>query len=380
LTFILFYSFPTLRQRYYYFLFLLPKSVFRMAKKEKVLDVLETVVHPEDGLGLVSGGFVTDTAISDENIVVTLGFRRPRDPFAGSVRRQALAALSEAFPGMAVSVVFPEPDNKPRKDIPASRRLEGVSRVVAVASGKGGVGKSTVTAGLARALATAGFRVGVLDADIYGPSQPVLFGVEDHLPVSEAAHGVDTILPAVSEGVKIMSIGLFISPSDALVWRGPMAANALRQLIRQTDWGELDYLLVDLPPGTGDVHLSIVGELELDGAVVVTTPGRLALGDVRRGVEMFRSEGIGIPVLGVVENMAWFSPSEMPGRRYFIFGRGGGREFARKTGIPFLGEIPMVMSADAEEKESGGSRVDPLLGPWYEAVAGRIVDKLGREC
>jgi ATP-binding protein involved in chromosome partitioning len=349
-----------------------------MVKKEKILEVLENVIHPEAGVGLVSGGFVTETELSDAGIVVTLGFRRPRDPFSGSVRRQVEAALSAAFPG--VPVVLPEPDKKPRMDVPASRRLEGVSRIVAVASGKGGVGKSTVAAGLARALAAAGFRVGVLDADIYGPSQPALFGVEDYLPVSEGTHASERIVPAVSGSVKIMSIGLFITPSDALVWRGPMAANALRQLIRQTDWGELDYLLVDLPPGTGDVHLSMTGELELDGAIVVTTPGRLALADVRRGVEMFRSEGVGVPVLGVVENMAWFSPSEMPRNRYFIFGQGGGREFAAEMGIEFLGDIPLVMSADMEEKHDGEPTFDPLPGPWYETIAGRIVDKLGGGC
>jgi ATP-binding protein involved in chromosome partitioning len=366
-------------------------------KREKVLEILETIAHPEGGVGLVSGGFIDGVEISGGEragggitngevadpgkITVTLAFRRPRDPFASSLRRQTEAALAEAFPGISVTVAVREAGKKPSsRGLPPSRRLEGVSRIVAVASGKGGVGKSTVTAGLARALASAGFRVGVLDADIYGPSQPALFGVEDYLPVSEGGSDAETIVPAVSGGVKIMSIGLFISPSDALVWRGPMAANALRQLVRQTAWGELDWLLVDLPPGTGDVHLSMAGELELDGAIVVTTPGRLALADVRRGVEMFRSEGIDVPVLGVVENMSWFSPAETPGRRYYLFGQGGGREFAAETDIDFLGEIPLVMSASDGENQTPAPLFEPLLAPWFEAVATRIVDKPRRGC
>jgi ATP-binding protein involved in chromosome partitioning len=345
-----------------------------MVDRDIVLEVLEGVVHPETGVGLVSGGLVSDVLCGDGGVTVSLRSRRLRDPFMGTLRRRVQADLAERFPGIEVSV---EVETAPAAAPPPepSRRLPGVDRILAVASGKGGVGKSTVAAQLARTLSEMGFRVGILDADIYGPSQPALFGVEDHLPV--AAEGSDSIVPAVSGGVKIMSIGLFISPSDALVWRGPMAVNALRQLVRQTVWGELDLLLVDLPPGTGDVHLSVAHDLELDGAIVVTTPGELSLADVRRGVEMFRSEGIGVPVLGVVENMAWFSPAERPESRYFIFGEGGGRRFAAEAGIDFLGEVPIVLS---EGSQSSSREPRPELRPFFEKIAKEIVDKLRKRC
>jgi ATP-binding protein involved in chromosome partitioning len=347
-----------------------------MVDKNRILEILEGIVHPETGAGLVSGGFVSDVSVSEDGFSVALGFRRRRDPFAGSLRRQAEGTLTEGFPGVAISVEVRFPESAPAAEV--SRRLAGVGRVLAVASGKGGVGKSTVTAGLARALSSRGFRVGILDADIYGPSQPALFGVGDYLPVSDGVEGKDGIVPALSEGVKIMSIGFFIRADDALVWRGPMAVNALRQLVRQTAWGELDFLLVDLPPGTGDVHLSIVHDLELDGAIVVTTPGALALADVRRGVEMFRSEGIGVPVLGLVENMAWFAPAELPDNRYYIFGHGDGRRFAAAAGIDFLGEIPLVLQAGGDARPAWTS--DPGVQPWYETIADRVVEKPGIGC
>jgi ATP-binding protein involved in chromosome partitioning len=350
-----------------------------MVDKDIVLDVLESIVHPEADVGLVSGGFVSDVSVSGDGIVVELKFRRVRDPFAASLRRQVEAALSERFGGVGVSVGIHSPEVAPKAE--PSRRLPGVKHVVAVASGKGGVGKSTVAACLARELVSKGYRVGILDADIYGPSQPSLFGVSDYLPASEGIEGSENIVPAESGGVKIMSIGFFIAPDDALVWRGPMAVNALRQLIHQTAWGELDFLLVDLPPGTGDVHLSIVHDLELDGAIVVTTPGSLAVADVRRGVGMFRSEGVGVPVLGLVENMAWFTPAELPDNRYYIFGNGDGRNFADEAGIEFLGDIPLVLPAGGSvESELSESGIQPGLQPFYETIGRRVVDKLAAKC
>ena len=350
-----------------------------MIKKEKIAALLDGVVHPETGRGLAAGGYVADISQTDGALAVVLSFPRPRDPFASSLRRQAVSVLSAAFPDTAVSVTVPSPEAASKPEV--SKRLPGVARIVAIASGKGGVGKSTVAANLARTLATAGYRVGVLDADIYGPSQPALFGVEEYLPVAEGPGNDAAIVPAETDGVKIMSIGFFISPSDALVWRGPMAVNALRQLIRQTAWGPLDWLLVDLPPGTGDVHLSIVHELELDGAVIVSTPQSLALADTRRGVEMFRTEGVDVPVLGIIENMAWFTPAELPENKYFIFGNGGARDLADDSGIDFLGDIPLVMPAS----ENGGKEAlsqlrHPAAAPYYEAIARRIVDKLPKRC
>lgn len=354
-------------------------NCLQMTKKDKILAVLDGVVHPETGQGLAAGGFVESVSAEEHGIAVELRFRRARDPFAASLRRQAATALSEAFKEFDVTVDIWSPAVEPE---PApSRRLPGVKFVVAVSSGKGGVGKSTVAAYLAAVLAAEGYRVGILDADIYGPSQPALFGMEGYLPAAEGDGVNAAIVPAVSSGVKIMSIGFFIAPSDALVWRGPMATNALRQLIRQTAWGELDYLFVDLPPGTGDVHLSIVRELDLDGAVIVSTPGSLSLADVRRGVKMFRTEGMEAPVLGVVENMAWFTPAELPDNRYFIFGKDGTRKFAAEENIDFLGEIPIILSVmESGEKGLPAHGINTGAKPYYESVARRIVDKLSGEC
>jgi ATP-binding protein involved in chromosome partitioning len=346
---------------------------------------LDGVVHPETERGLAEGGYVAEVSTAGDGALrVVLFFPRARDPFAASLRRQAVSALTEAFPGCAVSVdIRPhETTASGDKDKAAlrERRLPEVARIVAVAGGKGGVGKSTVTANLALSLAAKGYRVGVLDADIYGPSQPVLFGVEDYLPVSEGENAASAIVPAESMGVKIMSIGFFISPRDALVWRGPMATNALRQLIRQTAWGPLDWLLVDLPPGTGDVHLSLIQELELDGAIVVSTPQSLATSDTRRGVEMFRGEGVGVPVLGIVENMAWFTPLELPDSKYFIFGKGGARNLSGELGIEFLGEIPVVLPAGGGEKRLPAQGPAPESAPYYNAIAEKIVDKVSGGC
>lgn len=350
-----------------------------MIKNDTITTVMDGVIHPETGFGLSAGGYIADISVSDKAVDVVLKFPRARDPFASSLRRQAETVLSEAFPGTAISVDVRLHESNPKPE--PSRRLPGVEKIIAVASGKGGVGKSTVAAHLAVALAVEGYKVGVLDADIYGPSQPELFGVSGYLPAAEGPGADAAIVPAESAGVKIMSIGFFISPSDALVWRGPMATNALRQLIRQTSWGSLDYLLIDLPPGTGDVHLSVVQELELDGAVIVSTPQSLALADVRRGVEMFRTEGVNVPVLGVIENMAWFTPAEFPENKYFIFGEGGARKFAAEAGITFLGDIPIIMPA----KESGEeglfpASLRPETTPYYKAITVQVVDKLSKQC
>jgi ATP-binding protein involved in chromosome partitioning len=350
-----------------------------MVKKERIVELLDGVVHPETGRGLSSGGYVADLSAEEGRIGVALRFARPREPFAASMRRQAEMVLWAAFPEASVSVEVLSPETAPKPE--SSKRLAGVERIVAIASGKGGVGKSTVAAGLARALSAEGYRVGVLDADIYGPSQPALFGVEGYMPVAEGPGEDSAIVPAVSGGVKIMSIGFFIAPSDALVWRGPMAINALRQLVRQTAWGELDFLVVDLPPGTGDVHLSLVHELELDGAIVVSTPQSLAVADTRRGVEMFRTEGVDVPVLGVIENMAWFSPAELPDKKYFIFGEGGARALAEELGVEFLGDIPFVMPAsETEEKEPCAAGLNFSVASYYREIVLRIVDKFSGRC
>ena len=222
-----------------------------------------------------------------------------------------------------------------------------------------------------------GYRVGLLDADIYGPSQPKMFGCEGYVPEAERIEGYDYIVPVDVKGIKLISIGFFIRPTDALLWRGAMATNALKQLIHQTLWGELDFLLIDLPPGTGDVHLSIISELKVDGAVIVSTPQQVAVADVVRGVEMFRNEKVAIPVLGIIENMAWFTPAELPDHRYYIFGHGGAAAYARSCNVPFLGEIPIIQSI-MEGGESGSPAVesDSAVSGFYRQTAEKIVDKL----
>lgn len=287
---------------------------------------------------------------SDEGAIrLTLALVRPMEAVAKSVKRALEATIKERT-GVEPFIIVKEPSAKAAAGAkPKVERMEGlrdVARVVAVASGKGGVGKSTVAAELARSLARRGLRVGLLDADIYGPSQPMIFGVEGYQPSAADAEG-KMILPAVTaEGIKLMSIGFFIGASDALVWRGPMATSALRQMIHQTSWGELDVLVVDLPPGTGDVHLTAVGELKIEGAFIVTTPSDLALSDVVRGIEMFRAENINVPILGVINNMAYFETADMPGKKYYIFGTSDHlHRLLREQHLPLVAEIPLGDSA-----------------------------------
>ncbi len=342
--------------------------------EQKIKEILDTVRHPETGCGVAESGFVAHVAISDTGIAVTLRFGKARDPFAAKLRRQAEAVLSAHYPAQRIHVEVEQ-----RKPTAETKSLAiGISRVVAIASGKGGVGKSTVTANLAVALRNLGFRVGVLDADIYGPSQPRMFGLEGYRPRVGQADGAETILPAEAMGIEVMSIGFFIRPEDALLWRGPMAVNALRQLIHQTEWGALDYLLIDLPPGTGDIHLSLMSELKIDAAVIVSTPQQIAVADVRRGVEMFRNPQVDIPVAGLVENMAWFTPEAHPNEKYYLFGHGGARDFACDNNVELLGEIPVIQSImEGADEGTPASSIEPRVESYYHRIAEKIVHKLG---
>ena len=266
---------------------------------------------------------------------------------------------------------------KPQSLLAPANAGSRVKKVIGVVSGKGGVGKSTVTANLAVTLRDMGYSVGILDADIYGPSMPKMFGVEGYTPQAILRDEQEYILPAETGGIKIASIGFFISPDDALIWRGPMATTALKQLLHQTLWEGLDYLLIDLPPGTGDVHLSVVGEVKVNGAIVVSTPQQVAVADVRRGVNMFRAEGIDVPVLGIIENMAWFTPAELPNNRYYLFGKGGARNMARTEGIDFLGDIPIVQSVmEGGENGTPAVSIHPEVKKYYREIADKIVEKL----
>ena len=350
--------------------------------EENIKNILSQIVHPESGTNIVEAGIVDSVKVTDDKVTVTLAFAKSRDPFAAKIKRQVQATVTEAYPEMSATVVIRE--SAPRQPQPQQHHTttDGIARTIAVASGKGGVGKSTVTANLAAALRKKGYRVGVLDADIYGPSQPRMFGVEGYVPDAVEEDGHTLIVPAVSaEGIEVMSIGFFIRPTDALMWRGAMAVNALKQMIHQTAWGELDFLLADLPPGTGDIHLSIIQELNIDAAVIVSTPQQIAVADVVRGVEMFRHEQVSVLVAGVVENMAWFTPEELPDNRYYIFGRGGAERYAAENGIELLGRIPLIQSV-MEGSETGrpASGYDPRAAEHYDEAARKIVEKLSKSC
>ncbi len=342
--------------------------------KEQILGLLRSVVHPEIGQDIVTSGLVEQVAASEAAITVSVRFPKSRDPFAVKIKNQAEAILKEHFPEAKVLVMIKEGGQKKLPDLKEKTTTGDITKVIAVASGKGGVGKSTVAANLAVALKNMGFRVGLLDADIYGPSQPKMFGVEDYIPDAEEVDGMDQIVPAVAEEIEIMSIGFFIRPTDALLWRGAMAVNALKQMIHQTKWGPLDFLVCDLPPGTGDIHLSIIGEMKISAAVIVSTPQQVAVADVVRGVEMFRNEQVHIPVAGVIENMAYFTPEELPDNKYYIFGKGGARKVAEEYDVPFLGEIPIVQSI-MEGGDSGrpGSTFDERVEEVYREIADKIV-------
>ena len=342
--------------------------------KEQIEQLLSTLIHPETGQDLVSGGFVGRIDASAEAVTLHLHFPKARDPFAIKLKNSVEKLLGEHFPAARILVIVREGSAAPRPEPKQTTTTGDITRVIAVASGKGGVGKSTVTANLAVALRDLGFRVGILDADIYGPSQPKMFGVEGYLPDAVQHEGTDLIVPAVAQDIRIMSIGFFIRPNDALLWRGAMATNALRQLIHQTQWGPLDFLLCDLPPGTGDIHLSIINELKIDAAVIVSTPQQVAVADVVRSIELFRNEQVKIPVAGIIENMAWFTPEELPDNRYYIFGQGGAKEVAAAYAIPFLGEVPLVRSIrEGGDEGHPAATIDPRVEGYYRAIAEQVI-------
>lgn len=351
--------------------------------QDDILGLLHEVTHPETGSDIVTLGLVENLTVSTDRVQFTLSLPRSRDPFGPSIKKHCEEAISSRFPEYRgkISIFIKEaaPKAPARKERKPLGEEEGIGRIVAVSSAKGGVGKSTVTANLAVALAQAGYRVGILDADIYGPSQPMMFGLADYRPEGRKEGDKEWIVPAEAFGVKVMSVGFFIDPTDALMWRGPMATNALRQMIHQTLWGPLDFLLLDLPPGTGDVHLSLIGEMKLSGAIIVSTPQRVALADVVRGVSMFRNEKIGIPVLGLVENMAWFTPEELPQNRYYIFGKEGTRRLAEKTGLPLLAEIPLIQSVrEAGDEGKPVTAGDTPEKRFYDELARNLVDRLDK--
>ncbi len=325
---------------------------------KQIIDALAHVRYPGNGMNLIEAGMLEDDIrISGLEVSFSLIFDKDTDPFIRSVLKAAETAIhTYAEPNAAVHI-----HTKFRKQqSPAGSQLSEISlhaqHVIAVHSGKGGVGKSTVAVNLAVALAQQGKRVGLLDADIHGPSVPKMFHVEDARPVADTVNGRDLIVPIEQYGVKMLSIGFFVDVQSAVVWRGGMASNAIKQLINDAEWGELDYFLIDLPPGTSDIHLTLIQTLQLTGAIVVTTPQDVALVDARKGVDMFTNDKVNVPVLGLVENMSYFTPAELPDNKYYIFGRGGGKRLAEELHIPLLGEIPLVQSI-----REGGDQGTPIV-------------------
>ena len=312
---------------------------------QQIIDALQHVRYPGTGKNLIEGGMLEDDIrISGMEVSFSLIFEKDNDPFRKSVVKAAEAAIHtyvDENAAVHIHTKFVKQNMAPKSDSVENLRA---SQVIAIHSGKGGVGKSTISANLAITLAKMGYRVGLLDADIHGPSIPKMFHTEGCRPVSTPVNGRNLIEPIEQYGVKMLSIGFFVDPQQAVVWRGGMASNAIKQLIQDANWGELDYFLIDLPPGTSDIHLTLVQHLHLTGAIVVTTPQPVALVDARKGVDMFMNEKINVPVLGLVENMAWFTPAELPNNRYYIFGKDGGKQLAEELNIPLLGQVPLVQS------------------------------------
>ena len=341
-----------------------------------ILDALATVRYPGTGKNLVEAEMVADNMrIDGMKVSFSLTFEKPTDPFMKSMVKAAETAIHTYVSPEVEVVITTESRQAARPEV--GKLLPQVKNVIGVSSGKGGVGKSTVAANLAVSLAKLGYKVGLLDADIFGPSVPKMFQVEDARPVAENIGGRDLIVPIEKYGIKLLSIGFFVDPDQATLWRGGMASNALKQLIGDADWGELDFLLIDMPPGTGDIHLSLMQDLKISGAIIVSTPQKIALADVRRGIGMFRAKQINIPVLGIVENMAWFTPAELPANRYYIFGKGGAQELARSENIPLLAEIPLIQSVrEAADAGTPVATQESTSAAFYTGLAKNLVTEL----
>ncbi|MDR0712186.1 MAG: Mrp/NBP35 family ATP-binding protein [Prevotellaceae bacterium] len=354
-----------------------------MKEKEQVLEILSRIAHPESDKNIVALGLVEALDVTPERVSFSLRFDRPRDPFASAIRQQCEQALKQAFPSHAVEVALLFAEAKPVQ-LAAKKQAartptapENVRYTVAVMSGKGGVGKSTIAANLSISLAQKGYRVGLLDADIYGPSIPKMFGVEAAKPLINEK---EQIIPVEKYGVKALSIGFFVKPDDPLIWRAPMATSALKQLLLQADWGRLDFLVVDMPPGTGDIHLTLLQEVKLSGAVVVSTPQQVALADAIKGINMLSNANVKTRILGLVENMSWFTPAELPQNRYYIFGREGVKLLARDMHLPLLGEIPVVQSiCNSGDSGAPAALTDGLPKEAFDAMAENLMAQLCAE-
>ena len=337
-------------------------------KVKEIRDILSEVKYPGTSKNIVALDMVQNIRLEGDKVFFRLVFQKSNDPFINVVQKKSEALLKEKTPYRSVEIetVF-------MQDLERPLSLEKVKNIIAVSSGKGGVGKSTVAANLAVALAAMGHKVGLVDADIFGPSMPKMFGCEDAQPYMTEVGGHQYIVPVERYGVKLLSIGFFVDPASATVWRGPMASNALKQMVEQGYWDELDYMLIDLPPGTSDKHLTLVQTVALSGAIVVSTPQQVALADAVKGINMFESPGIQVPVIGLVENMAWFTPAELPQNKYYIFGKEGAKKLAEEKGLRLLGQIPVVQSIC----DGGDSGKPVALNP--DSITGAAFMELARQ-
>lgn len=315
-------------------------------EKKDIYAALDTITAPGEGKTLVESDAIKNVVIFGKEVVVDVTISNPTLQAKKKTEVEIIKAIHDKVYQKAdvkVNVKVNAPE-KPKENLIRGKKIEGIQNIIAVASGKGGVGKSTITANLAITLSKMGFKVGVLDADVYGPSMPIMFDVADEKPIAVNVNGRSKMKPIENYGVKLLSLGFFTQPNQAVIWRGAMASKALNQMIFDADWGELDFMLVDLPPGTGDIHLSIVQAIPVTGAVIVSTPQNIALADAKKGVAMFEQKSIKVPVLGIIENMSYFTPEELPENKYYIFGRDGARNLAEDLNTPFLGEVPIVQS------------------------------------
>jgi ATP-binding protein involved in chromosome partitioning len=350
-----------------------------MFSEDQILKALSRVIHPEKKTDIVNLGMITEIESGDNGISITLTPEKSNDPFISSIKSTIVRTIKEVLgPDAIINEIRVQPKmivGKQAEKLPGV--LPGVSNIIAVASGKGGVGKTTIAVNLAVALARLGFKVGLLDADVFGPSVPKMFDEELFRPEVRRDKHADHIIPLNKFGVKVLSTGFFVDPSEAVIWRGPMASNFLKQMITQGEWGQLDYLLVDLPPGTSDIHLTLVQEVSVTGAIIISTPQEVALADAIKGIAMFRSNKIDVPVLGLVENMSWFTPAEFPGNKYYIFGKEGCRKLAEKLNVPLLGQIPLVQSiCEGSDNGQPVALDDSITGNAFMALAGELVKRV----
>lgn len=349
-------------------------------KREEIIEALSGIFYPETGKSLVEEGMIGEVIVDCQGVNVTLMFNKPTDPFMSALKKEVKTAIEAKYGNIAVNITT-KVKPKDVKVKPADCGVGKVKNIVAVAGGKGGVGKSTIAVNLAISLAQKGYKVGLLDADIFGPSVPKMFNTEEVKPMAETDdEGREILIPIEQYGIKLLSVGYFVAAGSAAIWRGPMAAGVMKQFIENTKWGELDYLLFDMPPGTGDIHLTLVQTVPVTGVVVVCTPQQVAIADARKAISLFRTKNINVPVLGVVENMSWFTPAELPENKYYLFGKDGGVELAKAVETTLLGQVPIVKSiCDSGDNGMPASmEFASIVGKMFSQLADNFIEAINK--